>query len=133
MRIMGEPLDFRTRRLPREYDELAPDGSEIRVLMRTSRGQLSHCTLPPHETSDAIYHRTVEEIWYCIRGRGEVWRRLGDREEVSVFEPEVCVSVPPGTSFQFRNAGEEPLEFIVATMPRWPGYQEAVKTERHWA
>ncbi len=133
MRFMGEPQDFRTRRLPREYDELAPDGSEIKVLMRMSGGQLTHCTLPPHETADAVYHRTVEEIWYCIRGRGEVWRRQGDREEVTEFEPEVCVSVPPGTRFQFRNTGEEPLEFIVATMPRWPGYHEAVKTERHWA
>ena len=70
MVFMGEALDFRTRRLPGEYDELAPDGSEIRVLMRMSGGQMTHCTLPPHETSDAIYHRTVEEICYCVRGRG---------------------------------------------------------------
>jgi mannose-6-phosphate isomerase-like protein (cupin superfamily) len=133
MRLMGETMDFRTRRLPREYDELAPDGSEIRVLMRMSGGQLTHCTLPSHETSDAVYNRTVEEIWYCLRGRGEVWRRQGEREEASVFEPGVCVSVPPGTRFQFRNTGEEPLEFVIATIPRWPGYHEAVKTERHWA
>ena len=31
------------------------------------------------------------------------------------FEPEVCVSVPPNTQFQFRNTGEESLEFIIAT------------------
>jgi mannose-6-phosphate isomerase-like protein (cupin superfamily) len=130
---MGETLDFRTRRLPREYDELAPDGSEIRVLMRVNGGQLVHCTLPPHEASDAVYHRSVEEIWYCLRGRGEVWRSQGAREEVTGFEPGVCVSVPPGVRFQFRNSGGEPLEFVIATMPRWPGYHEAVKTDRHWA
>jgi hypothetical protein len=38
MRLMGETRDFRTRRLPRGYDELAPDGSEMRVLMRMSGG-----------------------------------------------------------------------------------------------
>ena len=61
---MGETRDFRTRWLPLEYDEIAPDDSEIRVLMRMSGGQLAHCTLPPHEKSDAVYHRSVEEIWY---------------------------------------------------------------------
>lgn len=130
---MGETRDFRTRRLPGEYDELAPDGSEIRVLMRMNGGQLAHCTLPPHEASDAVYHRTVEEIWYCLRGRGEVWRSQGERREVTAFTPGVCVSVPPGVRFQFRNNGGEPLEFVIATIPRWPGYHEAVKTERHWA
>ena len=129
---MGEAIEFRTRRLGREYDELAPDGSEIRALMRTSRGQLTHCTLPPHETSEAVYHRTVEEIWYCLRGRGEVWRRQRERREVTVFEPGICISIPPGTRFQFRNDGDEPLEFIIVTMPRWPGNHEAIKTERHW-
>jgi len=100
---MGETQDFRTRRLPREYDELAPDGSEIRVLMRMSGGQLTHCTLPPHETSDAVYHRTVEEIWYCVRGRGEVWRSQRERKEVTEFEPGICISIPPWHPFPVQK------------------------------
>jgi len=52
---------------------------------------------------------------------------------VTEFTPGVCVSVPPGVRFQFRNSGAGPLEFVIATMPRWPGYHEAVKTDRHWA
>jgi len=132
MRLMSETQDFRTRRLPREYDELAPDGSEIRVLLSTGRGQLTHCTLHPGETSRAISHRTVEEIWYCLEGQGKIWRRRDEAEQVVEFKPGVCVSITPGTSFQFRNTGQRSLEFIIATIPPWPGDQEAAILEGLW-
>ncbi|HEY3190098.1 MAG TPA: hypothetical protein VGJ70_21580, partial [Solirubrobacteraceae bacterium] len=64
-----------TRVLPAHHDTLAPDGSEIRVLVAVGGGSLCHCTLPPGQTSRAVRHRTVEEMWYCVGGRGEVWRR----------------------------------------------------------
>jgi mannose-6-phosphate isomerase-like protein (cupin superfamily) len=28
--------------------------------------------------------------------------------------------------------GEEPLMFIIVTMPPWPGDQEAVRVDDHW-
>src|SRR5262245_33571130 len=55
-----------------EYDYLAPDVSEIRLLVAGNTGSLCHCTLPERGISSAVYHKTVEEIWYCISGQGEV-------------------------------------------------------------
>jgi len=58
-----------TVRLPEKY-ELAPDRSEIRPLLSMRRGGLAHCTLAPHGISLAVEHRTIEEIWYFLHGRG---------------------------------------------------------------
>lgn len=46
--------------------------------------------------------------------------------------PEVCITIPLGTHFQFRNKGNEPLIFVIATMPPWPGPSEAIRVEDHW-
>jgi len=46
---------------------------------------MAHCTLLAGGVSKPVHHRTVEEIWYCVEGDGEVWRKQGDREEVTLF------------------------------------------------
>lgn len=122
---------FDTMRLPEKY-ELAPDRSEIRPLLSMRRGGLAHCTLAPHGISLAVEHRTIEEIWYFIQGRGQVWRKQGDREEVVDVGPNTCLTIPTGTHFQFRNTGEVPLCFTIVTMPPWPSEQEAVRVQDHW-
>ena len=81
---------FSTIRLPEAHDLLAPDGSQVRVLSIASRGGMAHFRLHPGTVSQAVQHRTVEEIWYVLSGRGEMWRRQGDREEIVVLEPGVC-------------------------------------------
>ena len=130
---MEEPrAAFATRRVGAEYDALAPDGSEIRVLPSTSRGSMAHGTLPPGGVSLAVTHRTVEELWYVVAGRGEVWRKQGEREEVVAVEPGAALSIPTGTHFQFRTIGPDPLRFVMVTMPPWPGEQEAVRVPDHW-
>jgi hypothetical protein len=74
---------FRTKHLPGERDAVAPDGSDVRVLLELSGGGLAHFTLPPGETSIAVYHRTVEEIWYVISGQAQMWRHLVTRRRRS--------------------------------------------------
>jgi len=108
-----------------EESEPAPDGSTVRSLLRLGGGSVVHCTLPPRKVSDAVVHRTVEEIWYFTAGRGQLWRRQGDREESVEVAPGTCVTIPLGTSFQFKSTGDEPLTFICITMPPWPGNEEA--------
>ena len=76
-------MEFETKQLPQNFDHLAPDGSEIRLLADMKGGGLVHCTLPPHGTSLAFSHKTAEEIWYFIQGQGEVWRKEGDRRRLS--------------------------------------------------
>ena len=110
----------------------APDGSEIRLLVDMNGGGLAHCTLPCQKTSLAVKHKKVEKIWFFTQGHGQVWRKLADYENVRDIYPGVCLTIPPDTHFQFRNLGPEPLCFLIATMPPWPGPEEVVRVDDHW-
>lgn len=123
---------MQTARLRQEYDAIAPDGSEVRLLMDATRGALNHFTLPPHTTSQAITHKTIEEIWYFLGGQGQFWRKQGAHEEMVDVGPGVCIDIPTGVHFQFRNTGFDPLRFVIATMPPWPGDDEAVRVPGPW-
>lgn len=114
-------------------DAIAPDGSQIRLAGQVRGGSLVHCTLPPGGTSLAVRHRTVEELWLCTGGRGEVWRQLpGQPESVVTVSAGTWLPIPLGAHFQFRNTGAEPLTFVIATVPPWPGEDEAVRVPDHW-
>jgi mannose-6-phosphate isomerase-like protein (cupin superfamily) len=41
--------------------------------------------LPPGQKSTAITHRTVEEIWFSLSDRGEMWRKRGEQELSAIF------------------------------------------------
>jgi mannose-6-phosphate isomerase-like protein (cupin superfamily) len=125
-------MDFDTKRLSVAPDAVAPDGSDVRILLGLDRGGMAHFELGPGQTSAAVAHRTVEEIWYVLRGRGQMWRRQGGREEIVPMEPGVCLSIPVGTQFQFRSFGYEGLAAIGITMPPWPGSAEAYEVDGTW-
>lgn len=118
--------DYATMSLPPARTSTATDGSDVRVLLGIARGSMAHFELAPGETSTAVTHITVEEIWYVVSGRGEMWRRQDQREDVVPLEPGVCLTIPLGTRFQFRATGNEALQVVAVTMPPWPGDGEAV-------
>ena len=126
----GAPWE--TRSVAERYDVLAPDGSEIRPLLRVRGGSMVHCTLPPGQVSRAVEHRTVDEVWFFLGGRGQVWRKMAEVEEITDVEPGLALSIPLGTRFQFRTLGAEPLTFVITTMPPWPGMDEAVEVSGVW-
>ena len=128
----GSEPAFVTKQLGEVHDVLAPDTSEIRLLVGTRRGSLAHGTLPRGQVSLAIAHRTVEEVWYVTAGRGQVWRKQDGRELVVDVERGTALTIPIGVHFQFRTIGSEPLRFVMCTMPPWPGEQEAVRVPDHW-
>jgi mannose-6-phosphate isomerase-like protein (cupin superfamily) len=125
-------MTFETRRIPAAPDAIAPDGSEVRVLCGLSRGGLAVFSLQPGSVSKAVAHRTVEEIWYVLSGRGRIWRKLGWQEEIDEIDAGVSLSLPTGTQFQFRCDSPEPLTVLGATMPPWPGEDEAYLVEGVW-
>jgi len=125
-------MDFETMQLPALPDIVAPDGSDVRVLLATQRGSMAHFELAGGRASAPIRHRSVDEIWFVLSGRGEMWRRADDREEVVTLEPGVCVTIPSGTHFQFRAMSSESLKAVGVTMPPWPGPQEAVPVPGKW-
>ena len=128
---MSESI-FETTALKRDPDYLAPDTSEIRLLQTMTRGGLCHCTLPAGRTSSPVQHRQVEEVWYVLEGEGEMWRKNAAAEETVPLSTGVCLTIPPQTAFQFRNLGAGPLCILIATMPLWPGPQEAEPAASIW-
>jgi mannose-6-phosphate isomerase-like protein (cupin superfamily) len=123
---------FQTKRLPEAVDVIAPDGAEVRILLQLEGGSMAHFQIGAGETSAAVRHRTVEEIWYCVGGTGEMWRRHGGDESVVSLAPGICLTIPVGTEFQFRATGDEPLKAIGMTMPPWPGAGEVVTIDGPW-
>lgn len=123
---------FVTRALPREPDVMAPDGSEVRILSATGRGSMAQFRLPPGAISKAMVHKTVDELWYFTHGSGRIWRKSADQEEVKEVMPGLSISIPVGTSFQFRCDGDEALCAIGVTMPPWPGEDEAQPVAGLW-
>mmetsp|Transcript_37406 Transcript_37406/g.58938 ORF Transcript_37406/g.58938 Transcript_37406/m.58938 type:complete len:192 (-) Transcript_37406:1248-1823(-) len=134
-------------------DHQAPDGSEIRNLTATKGGGLSHCRVPPGGVTAPVYHKTTEELWYCLKGKGQVWRGAvvgGDEGNgsgwsgggeggkiysgsVEEVEAGVSLNIPVLTPFQIKNTGEESLDLILATIPPSPGAEEAVAvSEGRW-
>jgi len=124
--------DFTSQPLPASPDVTAPDGSDVRILPTLAGGGMAHFELAPGKTSKAVRHRTVEEIWYILRGTGQMWRRQNDREEITDLSTGLCLTIPLGTEFQFRSTGDEPLSAVAVTMPPWPGEEEAVFVDGHW-
>jgi mannose-6-phosphate isomerase-like protein (cupin superfamily) len=125
-------MQFDTKRAAQAPDVIAPDGSEVRVLCDLARGALALFSLPPGAVSEPVAHRSVEELWYVMTGRGRMWRKLGGREQIVELAAGLALSIPTGTHFQFRCDGAEVLTILGATMPPWPGPDEAYAVEGIW-
>jgi mannose-6-phosphate isomerase-like protein (cupin superfamily) len=125
-------VDVATRNLALEADVIAPDGCEVRILVQTPGGSMAHFTLGPGQVARAVAHRTVEELWFFLSGKGRMWRRLGGHTDTVEVAAGVSVSIPLGTHFQLRNDAAEPLAAVAVTMPPWPGEDEAYLVEGKW-
>ena len=119
-------------RRSQDPDTLAPDGSEIRLLLGDSeaatRASLVEVSLEAGQVTRPVWHRSVEELWYVLRGASRVWRCPPGRDHSGVLPVEVgagdALVIPTGWSFQFA-AGESGLTFLCFTTPPWPGEDEA--------
>jgi mannose-6-phosphate isomerase-like protein (cupin superfamily) len=97
---------------------MTKDGSEIRsILDRTNstvRNQsLAEARLPPGGATEPHLHPVTEEIYYVLRGIGQMTlgmerRRVGSGDGVLI---------PPGTLHTIENVGEEPLVFLCCCAP----------------
>jgi mannose-6-phosphate isomerase-like protein (cupin superfamily) len=125
--MLTPPPSGRARQDP---DVIAPDGSEIRLLATSphgaTRASLCEVRLAPGAVSRPVAHRSVEEIWYVLEGRGRVWRcPPGARADPVAVGPGDSVVIPTGWHFQFSAAPGGPLRFLCFTSPPWPGADEA--------
>jgi mannose-6-phosphate isomerase-like protein (cupin superfamily) len=123
-----------TLRLQDSPPVTAPDGSTVLPLLSVSTGSTAHCTLPADGVSLAVRHRVIQEIWFFLEGVGEMWRRdpASGQELIVACEPGLCLTIPEGVEFQFRNTGDSPLVFLCCTMPPWPGEHVATIVPGKW-
>jgi len=59
---MGQGFD--TMQLPETPDVIAPDGSDVRVLLQLGQGSVAHFELAAGRVSRPVAHHSVDEIWY---------------------------------------------------------------------
>ena len=111
---------------------LGPDGSEIRELVATDSASMVHCTLYPGAISRAVRHKSVEELWFIIEGRGQFWRKTARSSTIIKISKGTSLNIPKNVDFQFRNNGTMNLEAIIMTIPPWPGNHEAIISEGPW-
>jgi mannose-6-phosphate isomerase-like protein (cupin superfamily) len=111
---------------------VAPDGSAVRVLVHTGSGSMARFSLPPFAVSRAVKHRTVDEVWYFLSGRGRMWLLSDDRATIIDVAPGLSVVISVGTAFQFRSDSAEPLQAIGVTIPPWPGEDDAIVVPGPW-
>jgi mannose-6-phosphate isomerase-like protein (cupin superfamily) len=116
---------FSTMDVPAPRTGPAPDGSDVRVLLELGGGGMAQFELGPGAISKPVRHRTVEEIWYILAGQGRMWRSQDGRTEIVDLRAGTCLTIPLGTTFQFRSYGHVPLTAVGVTMPPWPGEGEA--------
>jgi mannose-6-phosphate isomerase-like protein (cupin superfamily) len=123
---------YETKPLPETKNATAPDGSEVRILSGLKAGGMAHFRLMSGQVSRAVTHRTVEEIWYILGGRGQMWRSYNGDEDIVDLKRDMSLTVPLGTHFQFRTTSDEPLDVVGVTMPPWPGEGEASIVKGPW-
>ena len=93
------------------------DGSTVRELVQTgdgaANGSLAEAVVPPGGETIAHLHRTSEEIYRFVSGRGRM--RLGAAEgEVAAGD---TVLIAPGTPHKLFNPGIEPLVVLCCCSP----------------
>jgi mannose-6-phosphate isomerase-like protein (cupin superfamily) len=131
--VLAHDDTFTEMLLPARHDAIAPDGSLVRLLPQLAAGSMAHFELGVSEVSRPQQHRTVGEIWYVLQGLGRMWRQQeGFPPREIDLRPGIALTIPVGTSFQFRNTGREPLAAIGVTMPPWPGKGEAIDADGPW-
>ena len=124
--------NFGEKVLGGDADVLAPDGSEVRLLITATRASMAHFRVAPGGITKAVRHASVEEVWYCTGGRGRMWRGNETGESVVDLVPGTSIDIPVGTAFQFRADGDSPLEVVGVTVPPWPGMDEAIFVDGPW-
>jgi len=79
------------------------------------RHSVAEVTIKPGGSSVHHYHRQAEEVYYILRGQGQM---MLDGETRAV-QPGDTVIIPPLTKHLIRNTGAEELVMVVTCAPAW--------------
>ncbi|MDF2957313.1 MAG: Mannose-6-phosphate isomerase [Candidatus Alkanophagales archaeon MCA70_species_1] len=109
-------------------DELKPfvtkDGSEIREFHRSENLSLAEASVPVGMRTRKHFHKTSEEIYFILEGRG-VMEVEGERAEVAAGQ---AIVIPPGKAHCIENVGDVPLRFLCHCSPPY-SHEDTVLVE----
>lgn len=108
---------------------ITKDGSRIREIMapRNSiieRQSLAEAVVPIGGETHEHYHATSEEIYFIMRGMGEMQFPDSTRR----VEPGDAIALPPETRHKIRNVGNSELVFLCICVPPYE-HDDTVITE----
>ena len=89
------------------------DGSTIRELHHTALQSLAEATLEPDEATQRHYHRVSEEIYFVLKGSGEL-EIDGQRKHV---RPGDAALIPAGAWHELVNDGNSELRILCCCSP----------------
>ena len=89
------------------------DGSTIRELHRTEVQSLAEATLEPDEATQRHYHRATEEIYFVLKGSGDL-EVDGERRRI---RPGDAALIRPGAWHMLENDGSSELRFLCCCVP----------------
>lgn len=109
---------MRIRRADATDPYVTRDGSTIREIAGPPSGtavnqSLAEATVPPGGETIEHLHRTSEEIYFFLSGRGRL-RVGGDVAEVG---PGDTVTIRPGIRHKLWNGGPDPLVLLCCSAP----------------
>jgi mannose-6-phosphate isomerase-like protein (cupin superfamily) len=89
------------------------DGSTIRELHRTAAQSLAEATLEPDQATERHYHRLSEEIYFVVKGSGDL-EIDGEHRRIAVGD---AALIPPGAWHSLHNNGTSELRILCACSP----------------
>jgi mannose-6-phosphate isomerase-like protein (cupin superfamily) len=89
------------------------DGSLIRELHHTPAQSLAEATLEPGQATERHYHRATEEIYFVVKGSGEM--EVDGRTQR--IRPGDAVLIPPGAWHTLLNDGTSELRILCCCVP----------------
>ena len=91
------------------------DGSTIRELHHTEAQSLAEATLEPDQATERHYHRLSEEIYFVVKGSGDM-EVDGEHRRIAVGD---AVLIPPGAWHTLHNNGTSELRILCACSPAY--------------
>ncbi|HEY8408402.1 MAG TPA: cupin domain-containing protein [Gaiellaceae bacterium] len=91
------------------------DGSTIRELHHTEAQSLAEATLEPDQATERHYHRLSEEIYFVVKGSGDM-EVDGEHRRIAVGD---AVLIPPGAWHTLHNNGTSELLILCCCSPAY--------------
>ena len=91
------------------------DGSTIRELHHTDAQSLAEASLEPDEATERHYHRLSEEIYFVLKGAGNM-EVDGEHRRIAVGD---AVLIPAGAWHSLHNNGTSELRILCACSPAY--------------